>query len=503
MKVKRRTILQTGALIASSYLASGCRPFIEGVESRFGHGLPEIIPVHHGEQIDDDFHLLSRFSFGPTPNELNYIKEIGSSRWFSEQLDCKSIDDSLASLRTRRFESRFLSSGDCFDVKREVLRSDLVRHTLLKSIYSRKQLLEVMTNFWNDHLNINLEKGNCVYFKTLDDKDVVRKNALGNFRDLIKASSLSAAMLEYLDGKDNKRESEEDVPNENYARELLELHTLGVNGGYTQKDVYEAARCLTGWRIKEKFGRGKVFFEPKFHDDGKKVVLGKQINSGGGKEDLEKLLDIVCFHEATARHISNKLATYFVSNDCSVSLVNELAKEFLRTRGDIKSLLRIIVSSDQFRESKGLLFKRPYRFLVSSVRALGASTFADEGLVQYLSRMGQEPFQYPTPDGFPKETLPWLGTLLWRWNFALKLPLNKIEAVNVNSEELIESIRAANSNESLTTLVFQYLIGRSPSASELLFLDKYVRDNQKQLSDSSLEKSILGVVMASPQFQRY
>jgi uncharacterized protein (DUF1800 family) len=157
----------------------------------------------------------------------------------------------------------------------------MARHTLLRAVYSRRQLFEVMVSFWTDHLNINIEKGDCIYLKPHDDREVIRRHALGRFRDLIRASATSPAMLVYLDGKENTRARDSDVPNENYARELLELHTLGVHGGYSQADVFEVARCLTGWR-RTGMRKGTVYHDRNMHDDGAKRVLGHAIPAGQG-----------------------------------------------------------------------------------------------------------------------------------------------------------------------------------------------------------------------------
>jgi uncharacterized protein (DUF1800 family) len=196
-----------------------------------------------------------------------------------------------------------------------------------------------MVGFWTDHLNINLEKGDCIYLKPSDDREVIRRHALGKFRDLIRASATSPAMLVYLDGKENQKARPDDIPNENYARELLELHTLGVHGGYTQNDVYEVARCLTGWRLRTKVAARTVFFEPGLHDDGSKNILGHSIPAGLGELDVERVVDILAAHPSTARFIATKLVRRFVADDPPPSLVERVAAVFTETDGDIKSLV--------------------------------------------------------------------------------------------------------------------------------------------------------------------
>jgi uncharacterized protein (DUF1800 family) len=367
-------------------------------------------------------------------------------------------------------------------------------------VYSKRQLFEVMVGFFTDHLNINLEKGDCIYLKPADDRTVVRRHALGNFKDLIRASATSPAMLVYLDGKENKKGSPSDVPNENYARELLELHTLGVDGGYTQADVYEAARCLTGWRLRTRWRKGTVYFDPSLHDDEEKLVLGHRIPAGGGETDVDRVVEIACNHPSTAKHIATKLVRRFVSDEPSVSLTDRVARAFTASCGDIKPLVRTILTSEEFKRAKGAKFKRPFHYIVSSLRALGADTHAHKDLVEYLLRMGQGPFQYPTPDGYPDRIEPWLGTLLWRWNFAFALASSRLPFVNVSLDQLDRALEEGKQSFHPDRLV-PYFIGRSGSRAELLALDDYIRKLPTQSGDG-YHAEIVGLILASAAFQR-
>ena len=216
---------------------------------------------------------------------------------------------------------------------------------------------------------------------------------------------------------------------EDTARELLELHTLGIHGGYKQDDVYEIGRCLTGWRLHSPWQRAVVYFDQSCHDDGEKYVLGQVIPAGGGKEDLERVIRIACDHPSTARHIATKLVQRFVADDPPQSLIKKGAAEFRRTGGDIKAVLRTVFNSEEFAfdQTRGNKFKRPVRYIVSALRLLDADTYAHTALLQYLIRMGQEPYQHPTPDGYSDVASHWCGNLLWRWNFALALPTKSTE----------------------------------------------------------------------------
>jgi len=262
--------------------------------------IPDRLSAAVGQEIDADFHLLSRAAYGPWPGDLDRLRAMGRDGWIEEQLHPENIDDVLCDLRARRFETIHHHPGTCYEYKKPVLREEIARHTLLRAVYSRRQLFEVMVGFWTDHLNIDMEKGDCIYLKPSDDRLVIRAHALGRFRDLIRASATSPAMLVYLDGRENKKATPDDVPNENYARELLELHTLGVHGGYAQRDVSEIARSLTGWRLRTGWRKGTVYFDPSLHDDGEKLVLGHRSEAGGGPSDLERVIDIVCSHPSTA-----------------------------------------------------------------------------------------------------------------------------------------------------------------------------------------------------------
>lgn len=495
MNSTRRAVLKAIGLLGATLPFTACERLISGVTHYLGQSIPDSLTLPNSSEIDLSFHLLSRAAYGPWPGDLDRVRAIGSEAWIEEQLSPETIDDTSCDLRARRFETIWHEPGTCYEYKKPVLREEITRHTLLRALYSKRQLLEVMVGFWTDHLNINLEKGDCIYLKPADDRLVIRAHALGKFSDLIRASATSPAMLVYLDGKENKKKEPGDVPNENYARELLELHTLGVDGGYTQADVYEAARSLTGWRLRTGWRKGTVYFDPSLHDDGEKRVLGKIIPAGDGERDVDRLVETACNHPATARHIATKLVHRFVSEDPPASLVQRLTTVFTSTGGDIKSLLRAMLTSDEFKLAKGLKFKRPFQYIVSCLRALAADTHAHQPLIEYLQRMGQGPFQYPTPDGYPDRTAPWLGTLLWRWNFAFSAASNHIPTVNVPLDQLAQAIGGRTPFQPEQLL--PYFIGRRGSDAELGAIRDYNNGN-----DSNYHAELMALVLASPAFQR-
>ncbi|HWP41697.1 MAG TPA: DUF1800 domain-containing protein [Blastocatellia bacterium] len=499
MKLTRRALLKTAALASGVAPLAGCERIISSVTQRLGQTIPDRISVPGSSEIDPAFHLLSRAAYGPWPGDIDRVRAMGTDRWIEEQLHPESIDDTLCDLRARRFETLHHEPGTCYEYKKSVLREEIARHTLLRAVYSRRQLFEVMAGFWTDHLNINIDKGDCIYLKPADDRTVIRAHALGRFRDLIRASATSPAMLVYLDGKENRKATAEDIPNENYARELLELHTLGVDGGYTQKDVYEASRCLTGWRLRTRWRKGTVYFDAGLHDPGEKVVLGHTIPAGLGEADLDRLIDIVCAHPSTARHISRKLVRRFVSESPPPSLVERVASVFQKTDGDIKAMLRVILTSGEFKSARATKIKRPFHFIASSLRALGADTHAHGPLIEYLTRMGQGPFQHPTPDGYPDEAAPWLGTLLWRWNFAFAVSSNRAPSVAVSLETLACAI--SGGEDPGPARWFSHFTGRAASRAELEALDAYLA--AKSSGASERNANVVGLILASPAFQRY
>jgi uncharacterized protein (DUF1800 family) len=500
---ERRDFLKVSALVGAAFGLAGCERVISHVAKQRGAAVPEVVAVPgDGAEIDPAYHLLSRAGFGPWPGDVGRVREMGQAAWVDEQLEPQKIQDQGCDLYARRFESIHLPAGMCYEFKRDVLREELTRHTLLRAVYSKRQLQESMVHFWSNHLNIDIEKGECIYLKGTDDREVVRKHALGNFKDLIKASAQSSAMLVYLDGKDNKVTKPGDAPNENYARELLELHTLGVDGGYTQKDVLEVARALTGWTLRGRWRRGEVEFDPARHDDGAKVVLGKQIPGGQGEKDLESVVEIVCAHPSTARHMAHKLCRWFVSDAPSESLVTSTAEVFRESGGDIKKVVKSVLMSEEFAaaENRGAKTKAPIRFIASALRAMGADTHAHTPLVGFAQRMGQAPFAYPTPEGYPDNPMHVLGTLLWRWNFALALTTGALATVEAPVEPVMEGIYSSDpaARKDPVGALARHLLGRGASEEERAAVSAFYQEQT-----GKVDGMVAGLLIASPGFQRY
>ena len=436
--------------------------------------------------IDDAAHVLSRLTFGPRPGDHARVSAMGPRAFIAEQLAPESIDDAAALGRSRHFEALDAwPAGELLEYDPRELLDQLTRDKVQRAVHSKRQLFEVMVDFWTDHFNIDPSKGDSRWLKPVDDRRVIRAHAFGKFADLVRASALSPAMLWYLDGRENRKATAEERPNENYARELLELHTLGVHGGYTQRDVMEVARCLTGWtvraRSRARLAVGKVDFDPSRHDDGEKEVLGVVIPAGLGRGDLDRVVKIVAAHPATALYVSGKLCRRFVADDPSQPVVEAVAREFRESGGDIRRVLQTLFGHEEFWASRGGKIKRPFHFVVSALRATGARTDAGRAVQDYLLRLGHAPFQYPTPDGYPDEPQPWMATLLWRWRFAAELAANGLKGTRIDSGRLR---KAAGGTD---FAVASHVLGRAPSESEIAAAQQCA--------------SPLALLLASPAFQ--
>jgi uncharacterized protein (DUF1800 family) len=391
------------------------------------------------------------------------------------------------------------------------ITAELQASRILRAVYSERQLQEVMVDFWTNHFNVFAGKGADRWLLPAYDRDTIRPNAMGKFSDLLLATAQSPAMLFYLDNFQsvspkapaaagyfgNQRSGAQRNPlaqlmrggaqnrpsprmtnnpqqqrpqqqarrgiNENYARELMELHTLGVEGGYTQKDVQEVARCFTGWTILAPRGAGaatqamlngpradmlrenagRFFFNPRVHDDGEKIVLGHKIPAGGGVKDGLAVLDILAHSPATAKFIAIKLARHFVSDNPSPELIDRTAATFLKTKGDIRETLRAIFFSPEFNspEAYRAKVKRPFELAISAIRTLGGETNGGPGVHQWIARMGEPLYGYQTPNGYSDTAESWVNTggLLERLNFGLTLASNRIPGTRVDLKRFLDS----------------------------------------------------------------
>lgn len=553
---------------------------------------------HGWTQREAAAHLLARFSFGAQPGQVDALAQKGLERWLEEQLTATFPNPTLKAKLGLLPKAYTLSNKEIVDLypqpgqllarakkdgmevdednRRQAVRqameqqgarpqkelgATLFAQKLYHTRYSQAQLQEVMTEFWFNHFNVALSNNRARPFLLSYERDALRPNALGPFRKLLGKTAKHPAMLWYLDnatstagtdaitsldGMPNSRlkqrmETRQKGLNENYARELLELHTLGVDGGYSQKDVTETARVLTGWtavpyqreaQLKQMANRGQALgfvqdgdfmFAAPLHDAGAKKVLGKTFPAGGTQDEGERLLDLVANHPSTARHLARKMAIRFVSDQPSQALVDKLALVFQQTGGDTRAMIRAIARSDEFwqKSQRGSKVKSPLELVVSAARILDADLQPTAQLYDWLSDMGQPLFNYQAPTGFPDQAEAWVssGTVLQRMNFGLEAarggvlgfsykvqPMGQLKAVverllpAQNAKPVLDKLEPMmKSAGSLTFEKPDKPDGRGNLGGRLPGLDirpMVVPPEQKGAA------TMIGLVLGSPEFQR-
>jgi len=565
-------------------------------------------PLTENQKIS---HVLNRLGFGARPGDVEKVKAIGVQKYIEQQLNAPVSDSAEVAARLKNFEvldmetaeifakypnggallrqlegrnrnnrtaampnnNRAMPDGEANEDERRAQQQKIREYyqkydlrppaqitqqmqasRIVRAVYSENQLQEAMTDFWLNHFNVYAGKAAVRWFIPSYERDVIRKNALGNFKDLVKGTAQHPAMLFYLDnfqsmspntqignnrqnqrmqkalqsGQLNPRQrerlkerglSDEQIEqrikqvqnmakqpkqqrgiNENYARELMELHTLGVDGGYTQKDIVEVARSFTGWTIADPRGyrsaaaneikgddnkklnrlqrqmgvpdeieSGEFYFNEKWHEGGEKIVLGQKINEGGMKDGL-KVIDVLAAHPSTAKFIARKLAVKFVSDNPSDALVGRVAQAFQKSNGDIKTTLRALFNDKEFYapENYRAKIKTPFEMLTSSLRALDADVKTSPALVGLLGKMGEPLYGYIAPTGYPDTAEDWVntGALLERMNFAVALASNRIPQTKVN----LAKFEAKSKQEILNKAVGEILEGEISASTRAMLL---------------------------------
>jgi uncharacterized protein (DUF1800 family) len=423
----------------------------------------------------------------------------------------------------------------------QVVVDELMQSKILRSVYSERQLDEVMTDFWFNHFNVFINKGADRYLLTSYERDAIRPHVLGKFEDLLVATAKSPAMMFYLDnwlsvgpdsdaalgipahrrgydrGRNNRpkgKGKQASGLNENYGRELMELHTLSVNGGYSQKDVTEVAKVFTGWTLEQPKKGGDFRFEPRMHEPGDKIVLGHRIKENGEKEGLQ-VLHLLARNPQTAHFISEKLAMRFVSDDPPPALVGRMTQTFLKKDGDIREVLRTMFKSPEFwsAETYRSKVKTPLEFVVSAIRASGAEVDDERTLVGTLNNMGMMLYGMQPPTGYSMKADVWVNSsaLLARMNFALALAAGKIHGVKVDLGAITTTTAMPDPQQTLANLENSLLSGD---------ISKQTHDTiSKQLDDSKISQRgaqrrlddpkhapnvavITGLILGSPEFQK-
>ena len=477
------------------------------VEQQLTHSELSAHPFPPAGSHEEAVRLLNRIAFGPRPGDVGEVLKLGAAAYIEQQLMPDSMPEpDVLTWRLHALADVLTPDNSLlFDEDDRRLVAAQRQARTLHAVYSRHQLYERMVEFWSDQFNIYAFKGLGPQLSVADDRETIRKHALGNFGDMLVASARSAAMLGYLDNNINRR----GIPNENYAREVMELHTLGVkaeealgktgmsmtsvgkvNAYYTQDDVRELARCLTGWTSEKHWHRGRFLFDNSAHDTGAKTVLGMSIPAGGGESDAESVLKMLAVHPATARHLATKLCRYFIGG-VPDSLVTQASQVYLQTSGDIKSVVRTIVTSSEVQSGSAIL-KRPFDYAVSALRALNADTDGGTGIQDHLQKMGQPLFGWPMPNGYPTDAKSWTGGLIPRWNFALALMSDRVDGTSIDVDSLVQHGKKAglSAEDTIAELVFA-----RPSQSKL------VADVRSRLEQAATTREYTALMIMSPEFQ--
>ncbi len=459
--------------------------------------------------VDPIQHLLKRATWGVTPEMLAHAQAIGPEAWLEEQLNPSELTDTVFDSKIKLMPMWSMTRRELYDgyYDREYeIPFGITKGIFTKAVYSQKQLLGRMTDFWRDHFNISDETDYPVELMMFE-QNVLEKHAFGKFRDLLIATARNPSMLMYLDNFASSKEA----PNENYARELLELHTLGVDGPYSEEDIREVARAFTGWTIHLGTKDG-FFFDEEMHDFGRKSILGKSFPADRGIEDGLHVLSLLARHPATARFLSTKLCRRFVADQPAQSLIESTTQVWINSDGDIKTVLRHIFFSAEFQQSAGRKYMRPFEYLVAIFRATEVDYSEPWAFEDLLLRLGQYPHGWHPPNGYPDVAGAWINTggLLNRWNAAMLLTHTVHESPDEGwgwVSRLDEQINDPQTAGELVDQIATRLWGAPISGPARDRFAAYASDDLG--ADTPMTKHLLsrkmastfGLMMASPTFQ--
>ena len=507
-------------------------------------------------------HVLNRLGYGPRPDDVERVRQMGLAAYMERQLDPGRLPDERAEAAVQMFPAVALNITDVLhsypepdrkllakvqsgEMSQQELRqmaplekrparisAELQAAKLTRAVLSERQLEEVMVDFWFNHFNVDARKGAVKWMVADYERTAIRPHALGKFRDLLLATARHPAMLFYLDNwmstradlvvRTGPQRGRQMGLNENYAREIMELHTLGVDGGYTQQDVIDVARAFTGWSIEKPREQGTFVFRAAAHDQGEKHVLGHVLLSGGGEADGVRVIDILSRHPSTATFIATKLVRRFVSDDPPSALVQRAARTFRDTDGDIRRVMVTILSSPEFfsPEAYRAKIKTPLEIVASSVRALdgeltppvGAPLQAGGGfaLAQQVGKLGEPLYQQQPPTGYPDVAEAWVntGALLNRMNLALGLTANRVPGVRVDLARAVGAADRRRPERVLERLLVSVLHGQATPETRAVLAAQL--DNPEIIcataddrgpANTDVEK-LAALVLGSPEFQR-
>ncbi len=503
-------------------------------------------------------HLLQRATYGPRSNDISKVMELGVEGWLDWQMRPEQIDDIefktrlsnygaatmsptelLAEYPPPRVLQERLGEGDSLtpERRRQLMRemgasppgrilAELASARLQRAVYSEQQLEAIMTEFWFNHFNVFWGKGPTRWLVSDYENNSIRPHVFGKFEKMLAATASHPAMLVYLDNWRSAGPESQAARfverrggtlglNENYARELLELHTLGVDGGYTQHDVVEVARAFTGWTLDNgrEWGRGMrreqsqrrgglpdrvaFKFRRQMHDQGQKTVLGRTLPSGQGIEDGLEVLHMLALHPSTAHHLATKLVEAFVSDSAPASLVDEIAGIYLETEGDLRAVTQALFTAEQFyvAENIGAKVKSPFELIASALRMSAADVGSSRRLFGALRELGHVPYLETAPTGYPNTDPEWVssGAMLQRLNFGLALAAGRIDNVNLNL------LPGSSTTIDPVTAVLDALLPGVNTAQ----LESVVRADLETNAISARERDMrtVGLVLGSPEFQ--
>jgi len=456
------------------------------------------------------FKLVQRVTFGSNDFEASNVRFLGFQAYLESQLNHTAINDSavgaLLAPLTNLTQLPWQLYTDNGFVNSTQVRYDLMHARVLRAFASRRQLFERAVELWADHFNVDINAGVCVLFMVGFDRDVLRTRALGTFPQLLQAVAQSPAMLHYL----NNDISSLGQPNQNFARELMELHTMGSQGGYTQADVENVARCFTGWTIwplnalPENL-RGSFQYRNDFHDQGVKTVLGQTIAAGGGLQDGLRVLEILANHPSTARHIATKIARFFLGDPFSTSVIDSIAATYTATGGDIKAMIRTALRPNVL-ASAPLKLKRPMHMFVSALRTVPTTISWSDGMRRELNEAWNLPYSWGPPNGYPDTVDYWSGLMMPRWNFAFRVTsatgnfhsfLGDVAGVVI--DDLPVFLNAATPDE-LTARIDRYVFSREMTPTDREVIRAYLAAVP---STRQRRREALGLAFALPSFQWY
>jgi uncharacterized protein (DUF1800 family) len=511
-------------------------------------------PAPEGGRLPSDsveraraLHVLNRLTFGPRPGDVDRVVAMGVDRYLEQQLAPEHISDSPAERRLARFEVLRLSTEELARISREEQRArrqrqqaagrdsvaaapqmpqgpqgrqlprarrlagELQQAAVIRATISERQLYEVMVDFWTNHFNVFMAKGADRFLMPEYIERTIRPRALGKFEDLLVATARSPAMLFYLDNVQSvapgsrppfRARSGQRMPsglNENYARELLELHTLGVDGGYTQQDVINVARILTGWGMSPPQRSAGFVFHDWAHDRGEKVVLGQTFPAGRGEDEGRDLLKVLAHHPSTMRQVSAKLCARLLADDPPDGCIDAGVHAWERTGGDIREVVRAIVRSPEFwaPEYRNAKVKTPLEFVVSAVRAVGGVPDSTLALAQLVGRLDQPLYLQQPPTGYPETQESWVnsGALLERLNLAMGIAAGRAPGVTVDLRGVIP---AWTGSSQLADLVSQRFLNGAASENTL----RVIREQTADLAPEQARVMAVGLALGSPEFQR-